>query len=144
MADANADYQGIENAPSMVKLPFIKPGKYTFKVDALKKVTSRKGVTYTCGEFTVVKSGLPGGNPEGTHCALLINMAMDNALSNVKNLFASVMGEGEDKVTKQLANTLTGPQNPGSGRMVEAEACEITTKAGKPFTLVKFAPHTKK
>jgi hypothetical protein len=138
------DFSGIENAPSSVKLPPIRVGRYIFKVMALKKIASRKGENYTCGEFEVVKSLVPGGNPEASRCSLLINMKLDNALSNVKNLFAAVMGEVEDKVTKQLANTLTDAKNPGAGRMVEAEASEIITKKGTPFTLVRFYPYKAK
>jgi hypothetical protein len=122
----------------MVKLPHILKGKYLLKVDALKLVSSRKGIQYTCAEFTVLKSMLPGGNPESTRCSLMINMSLDTAQSNSKNLFAAVLGESEDKVTEQAANTLVSVKNPAAGRTVEAEATDIITRAGKPFTQIRF------
>jgi hypothetical protein len=136
-------FDGIENAQTNQKLPNVVPGRYTFKVDSIKMVKSRKGVTYLCLESTVAKRLSEQGNEAGSKCSLLMNTSLDNFLSNAKNLFGAVKGVPETKVTKQMADALVSEDNPGAGALVDVEASNITTRAGKPFTLVRFTPHGK-
>ena len=133
------EFDDIENAEAGSNLPKIVPGEYQLQVEALKFIKSKKGKgTFAIGEFSVISSAGEGANPTGSRIAHMIKMALPSSKGNVKSLIAAVSGEGEKNVTSTLAKEAFSDDQPCKGQVVKASAFNITTGAGKPFTVVKY------
>lgn len=135
-----SDFDGIESAVVSQKLPPIRPGTYVLEVLALKKVMSRTKGKLFIAEYKVTEAQGEMANPVGTSCSHIIKMSLDNALGNIKALTAAIVGEPVATVTGKMCDALVSEKNPARGKRVRAQGGEITTRAGKPFTLVVYEP----
>lgn len=138
-----SDFDGIENASVSQKLPPLQPGTYTLEAEAFKMITSRTKGKLFIAEYKVLEAQGPNTNPVGSRCSHIIKMSLENALGNVKALTAAVVGEPEEAVTTKMCDALVSDKQPGKGKRVRAQAGSITTRAGKPFTLVNYSKFIK-
>jgi hypothetical protein len=132
------NFDGIETATGVVKLPFVLPGKYVLRIDKLESFENRKKEALIGATFTVVKRLTPTGNDEGTRCSLKIKMTLDNSMEALNNLFTAAL-RGE-KLTKERATALISESNPAAGVTVAVEAFNIMVGKAKDreFTKVIF------
>lgn len=136
-----SDFAGIEDAQSSPKLAPIRKGLYLLEILALKKVQSRSKGKMFIGEFKVHESAGEGANEVGSSTSHVIKMSLDSALGNIKNLAAAAVSEPESNVTSAMLDKMVSDNQPAKGVKVRAEAIEITTRAGNPFTLVKYTSY---
>lgn len=138
----SSEFEGIEQAQVSQKLPNVQPGQYVFEVEALKIVATRTKGKMFIAEFKVVESTGALANAPGTKCSNVIKMSLESALGNIKGIAAAVLDEPEKMITSKTVDGLVSEANPAKGTKVRADASTITTRAGNPFTLLKFSAYS--
>ena len=135
-------FGGIKDAQVSRGGVYLLPGGYTLDVDVLKLMKTRKAKDMAIAEFTVVESNVKE-RPVGSKPSHTFNFTdHEAALGNFKNLLSALFNIPEEDVDEAGAEQAVSTDNPCKGMRVRAEASQITTKAGKPFTKVQWFPVT--
>jgi hypothetical protein len=135
-----SDFDGIDQVVVTEKLANIQPGAYVFEVQAVKKIQSRKKGKMFVGEFKVLESNGPRANGVGTTCSHVIPLNMETSLKHIKGMAAALTNTSASDIDAKACDDLVDESNPARGVKVRAEAQEIITKAGNPFTLISYKP----
>jgi hypothetical protein len=135
-----SDFEGIENARVSEKLPRFNPGSYLLETQALKMITTRTKGKMFVSEWKILEATGPHANPPGSQASNVVKMSLDTALGHVKGVAAAILNKTDKEITAKKVEELVADKNPAKGVRVRAEASIITTKAGTPFTLLKFYP----
>lgn len=112
-------------------------GNYLLSVDALKLITSRKGLLYFVAEFDILESNNPD-RPVGTKQSWLCNLTNDVGPSNVKQCIAAIAGIKEEEVSEAGVEAAVSAANPAHNRLVKAYAYNKPTLKGADFTRVQW------
>lgn len=135
-------FGGIKGAKYSEGGIYVLDGVYRFRIDAIKCIKTRTAKDAYVVELHILESSneqrLPGSN-----CTWMVTLDKEPALGNIKQfLEIAVPGldfNAIDATTAEAAVEQTFHEsNPLKGRIVRATANEIKTKAGRPFTKVKF------
>jgi hypothetical protein len=117
---------------------YVLPGIYRFKVLACKHITTRTRKEAFVVELEVLESN----NTErivGSLCSWMVTLDKEPALGNIKQFICTVAKCPEDAVNEQAVLIIVDEKrNPFKGKTVRAVATNITTKAGRDFTKVKW------
>jgi hypothetical protein len=116
---------------------YILPGVYRFEVLACKHITTRKKQDAFVVELKVLESTHPQRLP-GSSCSWMVTLDKEPALGNIKQFIMAATGCEEGAVTEQVVLAIVGTENPLKGTLMRCSAVEISTKAGRPFTKVKW------
>lgn len=124
------------------------PGIYTLRVAKVKVDEARAGFPYFLAEFDIVESS-HADLPQGTRVSWMATMKnatfKDTFRANVKGFVLAVIQGGQpgfrsEQINDQVIAAVTSEQQPLTGMLVRAQASDITTRAGTPFTKVLFQP----
>jgi hypothetical protein len=127
---------------------YLKPGVFRLEIQKVKFQKTRKGQEAFLVEFLVLDSTNPE-HPKGSAVTWMVTMDKEPAMGNVKQFIATAFHdklielkipvEGHmDAIDEATAELVISDQQPLTGKVVRASANNITTKAGRPFTKVKF------
>lgn len=137
------DFDTIEQAQVSSKQPPLREGKYVLEIEVNKILNTRSKGKAAITEFRVIEAEGLKANEPGSKASWFNKLANDATLGNLKQYIAAALKNPDlSKVTPVVAEKMYGPGNPGKGYKVRAEAVQITTKAGTPFTRVDFSPYT--
>jgi hypothetical protein len=118
-------FQGIEESKGLTNLPNVPEGTFKARVEGIKKVQSTKDQlqVYLIAEFTILESDNPAC-PVGTRAKRAIGtkpvklVGTKYSMAEIKNLFAAILNEPQDSVTKESSEALCSPKQPATGRVV--------------------------
>lgn len=116
---------------------YVLPGVYLFDIIAVKTLRTRTMKDAFVAEFSVVESSNPQRLP-GSSCSWMVTFDKEPAMGNVKQFLATVLAATMEQITEAIAEAACSEANPLAGKRVRCSAVEITTKANRPFTKVKF------
>ena len=136
------NFSGIESAGFSEKLPPISAGNYLLEIQVIKVIATRAKGNFVVSEFRVLESSGPEAAPVGSLVSHMIKMSLDSALGNVKQLASGVLAKNPKEVTAENCDRMVSDENPCAGTVVRASAVEIKTKAGTPFTTVRYSAYT--
>lgn len=134
-------FSGIGNAKALLESEYIKPGTYWLRIDRNKIDKNRKGLVFAAIEMTVVRvlDDLNGtGHRIGNSVTHLVMQANDYFLSEIKSFIGNVMGIQPEQISEDHANLVFGPDQPLAGTVVEMQARNVVTQAGKDFTRIVY------
>lgn len=115
-----------------------KPGIYPLVfVDAVKMIRTRKKEDMFVAELCILNSECEI-RPAGSRMSWCANFKHDAAAGNVKAFLAAAMNIPVDNVDADGMRFACSEKNPLHSRLLRLEASDITTEAGKPFTLCKW------
>jgi hypothetical protein len=132
---------------------YINPGCYALRIVQVKYITGRNG-DHVVVEADVITSSYEdakpethGCNREGSRLSAFIKKN-DNFDGNMKELMIALIGydangacrADDDLVTQEECEAAISDAQPYAGAVVYAEAKQITTKAGNPYTRVNWWP----
>lgn len=137
---------------------YFSPGRYFVRINDWKEGTTRppKNRDFYVMETTVRESDNHVKHPIGSEASWMVLLDTDMAAINLKNAIMGVLGSwhdfgtpmerfvplAENQVTSLLAKKVLTPDDSGfsplAGTLVEVTGTEIITKAGTPFTQVRF------
>ena len=136
---------GIENAPTYGAGQWFLPGEYRLELKEarIQPSSQHQGKVYVIAEFTILECALVDGDrPDyqpGATVTSIVDLGHASAKSNIKGMvMALVPTLDEAQITNQTVAQLCGADQPASGFKVRANAKEITTRAGNPFTKVTY------
>jgi hypothetical protein len=130
-------YGGISEAKFSEGGTYVLPGVYRFKVLACKHINMRTGKQAFVVELEILESTNADRMP-GTTCSWMVTLDKEPALGNIKQFVTVAAPCNENQVNEAAILLIVGEQNPLKGRVLRCSATEITTKAGRPFTKVKW------
>jgi len=135
-------FSGVNNARANMGSNYARSGHYLALIRRVKQDENRKGVEFVAVEMVCLKVIAPGPSEEphriGEQFSWLVMSNNDSFLGNVKAFVMNVAGLQEHEVTEDDCAAVTSDKQPFAGFIVEMNNRIITTKAGKPFTLVNF------
>lgn len=111
-----------------------------FRLETLKIVSkmTRKGQSAFIAEFKVLESDNPK-HRIGSQVTWMVTLDKEPALGNIKQFIATACGSDDlDQVDEATAELVCSDKQPLTGKVVRASGVNITTKAGRPFTKIKF------
>lgn len=130
-------YGGISEAKFSEGGTYILPGVYRFKVLACKHINMRTGKQAFVVELEILDSTNEARLP-GTTCSWMVTLDKEPALGNIKQFIATAVPCDESQVNEEAVLLIVSEKNPLKGKVLRVSATEITTKAGRPFTKVKW------
>ena len=137
-------FTGIEKAQTYGASQYLKPGQYTLTVDNVSVIDSKRtpGRRYFLVEFCVVATD-SDYYKEGDTVSWMVDLSRaDTAFPNIKGFAVALLDNiNEDEVTSEAMDALISDDQPARGLSVCANAFEITTRAGNPFTKVVWSAH---
>jgi hypothetical protein len=120
---------------------YLKAGVYRLEILKVLYKKTRQQKDAFIAEFKVLESTCKELLP-GCVASWMVTLDKEPALGNIKQFLAEVLNCPMEKIDEQIVEAViaeTGPKpNPLAGQMVRAAAVDIQTKAGRPFTKVKF------
>ncbi len=120
---------------------WVRPGRYTAEIMAVKLTKKFTGEEFVAIEMTIVNvldNDEGRGHKAGESITSLMKVNLASFLGNFKQFISATLGVDPDDVTKVEANRATSDEQPLAGIIVEFNARIIQTQAGKPFTKVTF------
>ena len=128
---------------------FQAPGIYVASIAKIKVDQARAGFPYFLVEFDLVESSHPqlAVGARVSWMATLKNAThKDTFRSNVKGFVLAALqaqrpATTSQEITDAVIAAVTGEQQPLTGIRIRAQAANITTREGKPFTKVTFQPY---
>ena len=136
-------FDGIENAHSSGAGRYIVPGNYLATVQEIKTFESQQhaGRHYFCAEIKVDEYHGSEMVGEGETLTWLVDLSKQAALGNIREFVEALNPDVplDGPEAKLVVAELCGPDQPASGMPVRCTALMITTKAGNPFTKVRFS-----
>jgi len=120
---------------------YVLPGVYRCEILKCVYMKTRKGQDAFIVELKVLESTNKDRLP-GSTMSWMVTLDKEPALGNIKQFLSEACETNMDAITEQVVEACiaeNGPQpQPLAGRMVRCSATEITTKANRPFTKVKW------
>lgn len=130
-------FTGMENAEVGQGGVYIQPGIYSdVEILALKLGKSRKKQEFFAAELRIHESAGDGANPEDSKATWMVMLHHDAALGNIRAFLAAAAGVDVKEVDEKAAELAVSDEQPFAGVHLRAEASNITTKKGLPFTKV--------
>jgi hypothetical protein len=157
-------FAGIDEATPTKGGVYFQPGKYIVEIAAVKTIKSQreKNKDFFVIETEVIASdhtAQANGLKAGSKPSQAIDMGNIMAIPNVKGFVAAVSGVHPDATdlntqivavwqgltgavlnVKQITERIIAGDNPCGGVRLFAEAVEIKTRGGEPFTKINWAP----
>jgi len=134
----------IGNAEVFGKTKWLEPGDYVLEIVEVQFRDSswHRGRSYFQAFFTIVESNNPDFKV-GSRCGWQTNLSNEEtAAGNIKGFLMGCMeGVEADDIDNEFAAKLVDDKAL-VGVVVNADAFHITTRAGKPFTVVRWSPYT--
>jgi len=132
-------FKGISNASASMEANYARPGHYLVMLLDAKQGETRKGESFVAiRKKCVAVLGGEGDNPHrvGEEFTDMLMAKQDTFLPNFKKFVMVATGEeDEDSITEEVAEEVTGDDQPLSGLIMEVENVErIGQKTGKPYT----------
>lgn len=148
--------KGLKDKGGNKRNPYFEPGNYMVTINRCSEIKTRHG-----GEFCVIECKINQSTCDelkpGMTAASFINLNNDMTEDNIADflrasLFALAKSNGQDPGVKTWEELevdgedydgdegIVSEENPLAGLDMEVEAFNVTTKAGKPFTVVRFLP----
>lgn len=118
---------------------YLLPGNYLLKVETAKLIEDRHNVALLVTEHLIIQSDNEERKP-GSHVTWMAKNNQDAFLGNVKAFLCGVLGVSEDDIDEETAEGAFDEDQPLQNQYVKAEAFEIITKKGTPFTKVLWYP----
>ena len=121
---------------------WIRPGKYTARVDGVKLVKKHTGEEFVAIEMkilTVIDDDDGNGHKVDEDITHLLKVQNPSFLGNFKQFASTALGCEADDLDKAAADKITSDEQPLAGIEIAFTARQKPTKAGNPFTLVMYA-----
>jgi hypothetical protein len=130
-------FGGIEKSTFSEGGVYVLPGVFRVKVLACKYQRTRTQKDAFIVEMEILESSHKDRQP-GSIMSWIVTMDKEPALGNVKQFVATAAPCSMDAVNEEGVLFIVSDKNPFKGRILRIAASEITTKAGRPFTKVKW------
>jgi len=119
---------------------YVKPGRFVGEILKVKEGTMRapKNTGFLVVELKVLESSDTKEHPVGSIMTWMTTADKDAFLGNVKHFIAAAGNVKDTDVTVEDMKTAVSEDNPLQGIVLQVDAVGITTKAGLPFTKVRF------
>ncbi len=120
---------------------WVRPGRYTAEIMAVKLTKKFTGEEFVAIEMTVISvedNDEGKGHKVGEAITQLMKVNNASFLGNFKQFISSTLGVSPDDVTKVEAQRATSDEQPLAGIVVSFNARTIKTKANTDFTKVTF------
>lgn len=136
-------FGGIKSAKYSDGGVYILPGVGRIEIIAVKYLKTRKGQDAFIVECKMVESSNPQRLP-GCVCTWMVTMDKEPALGNIKQFIQTIVPAAdfdvltEDQCEQLVLGICDEKLNPLKGKFARFAATEITTKANRPFTKVKW------
>lgn len=120
---------------------WVRPGRYTAEIMAVKLTKKYTGEEFVAIEMTiasVLDNDEGRGHKVGEAITQLLKVNNAMFLGNFKQFISATLGVDPDDVTKAEAMRATSDEQPMAGIVVEFNARIIKTKANIDFTKVTF------
>jgi hypothetical protein len=130
-------FGGIENAQFSEGGTYVLPGAYRIQILACKYKRTRTGKDAFIVEVEILESNNSERMP-GTTMTWMVTTDKEPALGNIKQFICVVAGCSDKEVTEEVVLMIVSQENPFKGKTARISATNITTKAGRPFTKVKW------
>ena len=139
-------FGGIDKARASGSGRYFVPGLYKLEVKELKVIPSQqKSTDFFVATFEILsyqQHASMDGKPEfasGEEVTWLVDMDQKSALGNIKGFgLALLPGSKDEDITEEVMEGMIGPEQPGSGVIVEATAINVKTRAGNDFTKINW------
>jgi hypothetical protein len=120
---------------------YLKKGVYRLEILKVLYKKTRQQKDAFIAEFKVIDSTNTELLP-GCVCSWMVTLDKEPALGNIKQFLAEALGCQMEQITEQIVEAVINESgekaNPLGGKFIRAAAVDIMTKAGRPFTKVKF------
>lgn len=130
-------FGGIKDAQYSDGGVYILPGVFRVKITKVLYKKTRKGQDAFIVEMEVVESTRQD-RPVGSTMSWMVTLDKEPALGNIKQFLAETAEADMSAITEEVVEAAISAAQPFANRFVRCSANEITTKAGRPFTKVKW------
>lgn len=120
---------------------WVRPGKYTATIVAVKMVKKFNGDQFVAIEMKIVSvldDADGAGHKAGEDVTHLLKASNPSFLGNFKQFASTALGCDADDLGKPEADKITSDVQPLAGIEIGFNARQKPTKAGKVFTLVMY------
>ncbi len=139
-------FSGIASTSPTRSGRYIQPGQHVLTVREIKLFESsqKQGRFFFCVEADV-DSYVPAPDAEASYAAgsvvsWLVDMDQPSSLSNVKGFAMALLPDvPEENIDESAMESLVSADQPARGITVSADAVQITTRRGTPFTKVNWS-----
>jgi len=141
MALLNTMFTGIRDAKAQMDANYMRPGIYWSRIDRVRVDISRKQEAFVAIEQTVIHildDDDAKGHKKGENVTHMLMPKHDLFLSNMKGFIAGALSMNVDDITETEAMSCCGVEQPLTGTVIECRNRQIQTKAGNPFTVIKY------
>lgn len=128
---------GISSAEVNSGRRYITPGKYSLEVKVVNHGSTRNREPFFAVELEVVETD-SADYKTGDTVNWFQKLTNDAALGNIKGFLCAAYKVEPEELTEEQADKALDEDQPLVGEIVWAEAFEVTTKAGNPFTVVNW------
>lgn len=121
---------------------WVRPGKYTARIHAVKLVKKFNGDNFVAVEMTVltvVDDDGGAGHKVDEEITHLMKVSNPSFLGNFKQFASEALGCSPDDLGKAEADRITSDEQPLAGIEIAFRARQKPTKAGGQFTLVMYS-----
>lgn len=136
-------FDGIEEAKTSDRNPFIEPGIYLLEVQKITAFNGKNKVPTFAAEFKVLEAQTTTGTPNavGSTVSYVEKLTKDTALGNLKDFASGLSGRPKSSITKNDMDLLVSEKQPAKGVKVRVEAFKTPTKAGGEYTVKRWSPY---
>lgn len=141
LAALNSMFAGIKDAKAQLDANYMRPGIYWSRINRIKVDVSRKQEPFVAIEQTIIHvldDDDGKGHKKGEDITHMLMPKHDLFLPNIKGFIAGACSMDADAITEVEAMEVCGVGQPLTGTVVECRNRQIQTKAGNPFTVVKY------
>jgi len=134
-------FDGIEDAKVSNEGNWVRPGKYTASVVAVKLVKKFNGDQFLAIELkiaTVADDADGVGHKVDEDVTHLMKVSNPSFLGNFKQFASTALGCEADDLGKAEADRVTSDEQPLAGIEIGLTARQIVTQKGNPFTKVMY------
>ena len=132
-----SSFSGIEDAKVQQGGVYLLQGTYDLIINSVKVGRSRKGEEFFAVDFEIETSSNPERTP-GSTVSWMTMRRFDGYLPAVKGFILAAMDAADGDVTAAVCDAAVSVDQPLAGQRVKAQAVDIITRAGKPFTKIQF------
>ena len=138
-------FKNVKNAKANFGANYEREGKYIMFVRRVKLDQNKDEDWFVAVEKVCVACIDPMDEPKphrpGEQCShLFCNYGKGKAsfLANFKGMIMQVFDVPEDEIDEEACDLITSDEQPMAGMFVEMQNKQVTTKAGGPFTRIKY------
>lgn len=135
-------FDGIDAVSSSSGGAFIVPGKYRFRINALKCPDNLRAGQCFIAELDLVSSNVSEFF-EGQRISWIRKLGGEwaqLALADVKGFIAAAAKCEESQINNEVATRVVQDDQPLAGKLVDCEAYNKPKKNGEPFTRTRWSP----